>query len=69
MREIELKTPTGLSKEQLSELFDKEIEQFSKWMETMPDIKASGALIAPEKALLKTYLIRKLTGELDGTVL
>lgn len=50
---------SGLSKEDISKLMDAEVEVFSKYMETIADLKAAGALHPIEKMLLKTYLIYK----------
>jgi hypothetical protein len=53
-------------KEEQSKALDAEVERFSQFMENeVPDIIARGPLMTPEKALLKTYLVQKLTGKLD----
>lgn len=44
---------------------DKEVERFSQWMATLADERARGALNNPEKALIKTYLVQKLSGKID----
>lgn len=64
MKEIQITVPED-TKEQLNDLFDKEVEQFSRWMANMADPLARGPLIAPEKALIKTYLVQKLRGQID----
>lgn len=48
-----------------SEALDREVEKFSSWLMGLPDTRVSGPLNNPEKALLKTYLIQKITGKLD----
>jgi hypothetical protein len=45
-------------------LLDEEIERFSSYMAALPDSRAAGKLINPEKALLKTYLVAKIRGKL-----
>ena len=54
----------GKTKDDLSLLLDLEIERFSNWMANLSDWRAAGALSRPEKALLKTYLVNKVTGKL-----
>jgi len=56
------------SKEEQLLLLDKEVDRFSKWMAELPDVRARGALSNPERALIKTYLVQKLTGKLDSVV-
>lgn len=53
------------SQQEQSEALDREVERFSQWLVKLPDNKASGALNNPERALIKTYLVQKLTGKLD----
>ena len=69
MKDLILKLSEELekaSKEEKSKLIDAEIERFSEYMATeVPDIRARGPLMIPEKFLLKTYLIMKLKGVLD----
>jgi hypothetical protein len=55
----------GKSKEELSAILDREIEKFSQYMSTIGDWKAVGPLSAPERALIKTYLVQKVTGKID----
>ena len=50
----------------LSKLLDQEIEDFSVFMSTLGDWKSVGPLNEMEKMLLKTYLVHKLTGKIDG---
>jgi hypothetical protein len=49
-------------KEELSLLLDGEVDRFSKFMETIGDAKAAGALTPMERALIKTYLVHKSLG-------
>lgn len=56
----------GKSKEELSTLLDREVEDFSKFMSTIGDWKSVGPLSPPERALIKTYLVQKLTGKIEG---
>lgn len=56
----------GKAKEEVLVLIDAEVERFSTWMAVLPDSRARGALSNPEKALIKTYLVQKLTGKIDG---
>lgn len=69
MKELTLKLSEELekaSKEVKSKLLDAEIERFSRYMEEeVPDLRARGPLMTPEKFLLKTYLVMKLKGVLD----
>ncbi len=55
-----------IPREKLSTLFDQEIEDFSKFMSTIGDWRSVGPLSSPERALIKTYLVQKLTGKIDG---
>lgn len=54
------------SKEEQSRILDEEVETFSQWLTNLPDSRAAGALSSPERALIKTYLVQKLTGKLGG---
>lgn len=56
----------GKQKEQLLEVLDREVERFSNWMAALDDPRAKGALSNPERALIKTYLVQKLTGKIDS---
>lgn len=56
-----------IPREKLLNLFDQEIDDFSKFMSTIGDWRAVGPLNSPERALIKTYLIQKLTGKIDGS--
>lgn len=51
------------SKNLQSLVLDKEIEEFSKYMESLSDMKANGPLVTMERAILKTYMIYKLRGD------
>lgn len=54
------------TKEEISALLDAEVDRFSTFMDNLDDWKAKGALSKPERALIKTYLVQKLTGKIDG---
>jgi hypothetical protein len=56
----------GKSREELSAILDREIEAFSQFMSTIGDWKSVGPLSPPERALIKTYLVHKVTGKIDG---
>lgn len=56
---------TGASKEELLQIFEKEIDNFSRWMERAPSTLQQGALTKPERIILMTYFMKKLSGELD----
>lgn len=56
----------GKPKEELSAILDKEIEEFSRYMSTIGDWKAVGPLSPLERALIKTYLVQKITGKIEG---
>ena len=56
------------SKDSQSAALDREVERFSQWLSELPDSRVSGALNNAEKALLKTYLVQKLSGKLDKDV-
>jgi hypothetical protein len=57
---------SGASKDEILKLLDQEVERFSTFMANLEDFRARGALNNPEKALIKTYLVQKLNGKLDG---
>lgn len=48
-----------------NEALDREVERYSKWLTQLPDTRASGPLCGPERALIKTYLVQKLSGKID----
>lgn len=52
-------------KEEISKILDEEINRFSNFMATIGDWKSAGPLTAPERALIKTYLVHKINGKLD----
>lgn len=52
----------GKSQEEQSALLDLEVENLSKFFETLDDFRARGALNKMERALVKTYMVQKLTG-------
>lgn len=56
---------TGASKDEILKLLDIEIEKFSRFMDSLDDWRARGALLPQEKAMLKTYLVHKIAGHLD----
>ena len=56
----------GKSKEETLVVLDAEVERFSTFMASMRDWRVQGPLLGGEKALLKTYLVHKLNGKIDG---
>jgi hypothetical protein len=56
----------GKTKEELSTVFDQEVERFSQYMSNMGDWRSAGPLSKFERALIKTYLIQKFSGKIDG---
>lgn len=58
---------SGKNREQLEPLIDAEVERFNRFMQQLPDWKSRGDLHKSEKALLKSYLVARLTGKLEGT--
>lgn len=58
--ELSIKDHESLSKKEISDSIDAEIEEFSKYMGGLTDKMASGPLIPMERALIKTYLISKI---------
>lgn len=56
----------GKSQDEVLAVFDQEVERFSAFMAGVGDWRAKGALNNPEKALLKTYLVQKHRGRLNG---
>jgi len=55
------------TKDELVEAFRKEVDDFSAWMERLPDWKYQGPLSSAERILLVTYLMQKYTGHVDET--
>jgi hypothetical protein len=53
-------------KDELMKLIDAEVDRFSNYMATLADPMARGPLNRPERALVKTYIVQKLRGALDG---
>lgn len=53
----------GDSQESKNALLDQEVEEFSRYMSALDDWKSAGPLHPQEKALLKSYLVAKLTGK------
>lgn len=69
MKELTLQLPQdyqGKPKEELLALLDQEVEDFSKYMSTIGDWRSVGPLNHLERALIKTYLVQKVTGKIDG---
>lgn len=56
----------GKDKDHLSKVLDQEIDHFNHFMATFPDFRAQGPLLPQEKFLLKTYLVHKINGKIDG---
>lgn len=54
------------SKDEMVKVFSQEVEEFSAWMEKIPDWKHQGGLTKPEKTLLLTYLVQKFVGNIDA---
>ena len=50
----------------LLQVIDQEVADFSRFMEGLGDWKFQGALLKQERVLLKTYLVQKLRGRVDG---
>lgn len=57
---------SGKTREELVAIFKQEVEDFSAWMERLPDWKYQGPLTSAERILLATYLIQKYTGHIDA---
>jgi len=53
------------SKEALIQLFTKEVDDFSRWLERKPPTMQQGALTKAERVLLLTYLMQKYAGNID----
>jgi hypothetical protein len=53
--------------EEILAAMEREVEIFSTFMENLADWRAKGALSAPEKTLIKTYLVHKFRGRINGT--
>lgn len=62
---LHLTCDTPPTKEALVELFTKEVDDFSKWLETKTPVLQQGALTKPERILLLTYFMHKYAGNLD----
>ena len=54
------------SREELLQLFQREVDDFSVWMSGLPDWKYAGPLMKQEKTLLLTYLMQKHAGNVDA---
>jgi hypothetical protein len=56
-----------LPDEQILKLLDLEVDCFEKFMTSdKVDWKARGPLLPQERALIKTYIVQKFRGRLDG---
>lgn len=67
--EVRLELDSGMeqtSDKDLNKVFEAEVDDFSKWMEGIPDYRKQGALTLAERALLKTYLKNKFSGNIDS---
>jgi hypothetical protein len=62
---IHLDCDTPSTKEELVALFTRDVDDFSKWLETKPSTMQQGALTTPERVLLLTYLMQKYVGNID----
>ncbi len=60
--------PEHLAKprEELEKVLDEEIEDFSKFMETIADPVGAGPLMPIERVLIKTYLVHKTRGRIPA---
>lgn len=56
----------GKTKEEILNLFEQEVDRFSAFMASLGDSRVSGHLIKQERHLLKTYLVQKFTGKIEG---
>ena len=56
----------GKDQKTQNEALDREVERYSRWLDTLADERAKGCLSNPERALIKTYLVQKLTGKLEN---
>lgn len=66
--DLHLQWAEGLStktKQEQSEALDREVDRYSMWLSNLVDPNSNGPLSNAERALLKTYLVQKLTGKLD----
>ena len=54
------------SKEEKIDLFEKEVDRFSLWISNLQDQRVNGPLSKSERALVKTYLVQKYLGKIDG---
>jgi hypothetical protein len=52
-------------KDEQSKALDEELEAFNQFMIHFPDFRAQGPLLPQERALLKTYLVHTLNGNID----
>jgi hypothetical protein len=54
------------TKEELSAMFDEEVEAFSTYLTTLTDLRANDPLTTPEKMLIKTFLIHLYKRQVRG---
>jgi hypothetical protein len=54
------------TKEEISRIFDEEVERFSRYMATIGDWRAVGVLNNGERMLIKTFLVQKFSGNVDN---
>lgn len=64
MVKITVVNSENLTKDQVLNEVNEEVEKFSTFMSTIEDWRARGALNSPEKALLRTYLMQKVQEKL-----
>lgn len=57
---------SGKTKEELLALLEREVDDFSNFMATIGDWKAVGPLNPLERTLIKSYLVHKVNGKIDG---
>jgi len=68
MKDVVLKVEANvpLSHEETLLLFQKEIDDFDRFMQGLKNPLQQGALTKPERVLLLTYLMQKYAGHLEG---
>lgn len=67
MREIEVSFSGELAtqgREPQESAIDREVESFSAFMSNLGDWRSAGPLNAAERALIKSYLVARLTGKM-----
>ncbi len=68
MKEIQFSAPDELKRDDLLKLFEQELDEFSIFMAELGDARVSGPLMKSERAILKSYLVHKFRGRLNGGV-